>query len=55
MPQMFARLGDKNKAPEGLDRSLDGRTAIGKLVTVNRAFVSLHSDPRFESLLRRMD
>ena len=54
MPQVFTRLGDGNKAPEGLDRSFDPRTSLCNLVNLNPAFVSLHSDPRFESLLRWM-
>jgi hypothetical protein len=54
MPQVFARLGDKEKVLKGLDRSFDARTSLCTFVNVDPAFVSLHSDPRFESQVRRM-
>jgi len=54
MPQLAARLGDKQKALEGLERNFDERSPLATLVNVDPAFDSLHSDPRFENLIRRM-
>jgi tetratricopeptide (TPR) repeat protein len=53
-PQLFARLGDKEKALEALGRNLDERTSLSTLVNVDPAFDSLHSDLRFGNVLRRM-
>jgi TolB-like protein/DNA-binding winged helix-turn-helix (wHTH) protein/tetratricopeptide (TPR) repeat protein len=54
MPQLAARLGDKQKALEGLEHNFDERSALATLVNIDPAFDSLHSDPRFENLVRRM-
>jgi tetratricopeptide (TPR) repeat protein len=54
LPQADARLGNKEKALEGLERNYDERASLGTLVNVDPAFDSLRSDPRFESLIRRM-
>jgi TolB-like protein/DNA-binding winged helix-turn-helix (wHTH) protein/Tfp pilus assembly protein PilF len=54
MPQIYARLGDKEKALEGLELNYDEREALGTLVNVDPAFDSLRSDPRFQNLVKRM-
>jgi tetratricopeptide (TPR) repeat protein len=54
IPQVYARLGNKEKALEGLERNYDERASLATLVNVDPAFDSLRSDPRFESLIRRM-
>jgi hypothetical protein len=51
---VYARLGNKEKALEGLERNYDERASLATLVNVDPAFDSLRSDPRFESLIRRM-
>jgi len=53
-PQVYARLGDKEKALEWLERTYDERGTLGTLMNVDPAFDSLHSDPRFRDLVRRM-
>jgi TolB-like protein/DNA-binding winged helix-turn-helix (wHTH) protein/uncharacterized protein HemY len=52
--QVYARLGDKEKALEQLDRNYEEREALGTLLNVDPAFDSLRSDPRFGDLARRM-
>jgi tetratricopeptide (TPR) repeat protein len=52
--QVYARLGDKEKALERLDRNYEEREALGTLLNVDPAFDSLRSDPRFGDLARRM-
>jgi len=54
IPQIHARLGDKQKALESLDRNYEERRALGTLLNVDPAFDSLRSDPRFGELVRRM-
>jgi TolB-like protein/Flp pilus assembly protein TadD len=54
VPQVYARLGDKQKALERLNRSYEEREALGTLLNVDPAFDSLHSDQRFGDLVRRM-
>jgi TolB-like protein/DNA-binding winged helix-turn-helix (wHTH) protein/Flp pilus assembly protein TadD len=53
-PQLYARLGDKQKALEWLNRNYEERRALGTLLNVDPAFDSLRSDPRFGDLVRRM-
>jgi TolB-like protein/DNA-binding winged helix-turn-helix (wHTH) protein/Flp pilus assembly protein TadD len=53
-PQAYARLGNKEKALQGLERNYEEREPLGTLVNVDPAFDSLHSDPRFQDLVRRM-
>jgi len=53
-PQVYARLGEKEKALEGLDRNYEERKALGTLLNVDPAFDLLRSDPRFVELVRRM-
>jgi TolB-like protein/DNA-binding winged helix-turn-helix (wHTH) protein/Tfp pilus assembly protein PilF len=53
-PQVYARLGDKQKALEGLERNYEERRALGTLLNVDPAFDSIRSDQRFVELVRRM-
>ena len=52
--QIYARLGDKQKALEWLSRNYEERRALGTLLNVDPAFDSLRSDQRFGDLVRRM-
>jgi hypothetical protein len=52
---VYARLGDKDKAFEWLDKAYAAHSQeLTFSLLVEPAFDSLHSDPRFEELLRRM-
>jgi hypothetical protein len=53
-PQLYARLGDKQKALGWLNRNYEERRALGTLLNVDPVFDSLRSDPRFGDLVRRM-
>jgi TolB-like protein/DNA-binding winged helix-turn-helix (wHTH) protein/Tfp pilus assembly protein PilF len=53
-PQVYARLGDKERALRGLERNYEERATLGTLLNVDPALDSLHSDPRFSDLVRRM-
>jgi TolB-like protein/DNA-binding winged helix-turn-helix (wHTH) protein len=53
-PQVYTRLGDKEKALEWLELSYEERGTLGTLMNVDPAFDSLQSDPRFRDLVRRM-
>jgi len=54
IPQIYARLGDKQNALEGLNRNYEERRALGTLLNVDPAFDSLRSDARFGELVRRI-
>ena len=54
IPQLYARLGEKEKALEWLNRNYEERRALGTLLNVDPAFDSLRSDQRFADLVRRM-
>jgi tetratricopeptide (TPR) repeat protein len=53
-PQVYARLGEKEKALEGLQHNYEERRSLGTLLNVDPAFDSLRSDQRFGDLVRRM-
>ncbi|HEY4842813.1 MAG TPA: tetratricopeptide repeat protein [Terriglobales bacterium] len=53
-PQVYARLGDKERALRGLERNYEERATLGTLLNVDPAFDSLRSDRRFGDLVRRM-
>ncbi len=52
--QLYAFLGDKNKALNCLERAFEQRTNLMVSIKVNPAFDSLRSEPRFISLLKKM-
>jgi TolB-like protein/DNA-binding winged helix-turn-helix (wHTH) protein/tetratricopeptide (TPR) repeat protein len=54
VPQVYARLGEKQKALEALERNYEERRALGTLLNVDPAFDSLRSDQRFANLVRQM-
>jgi tetratricopeptide (TPR) repeat protein len=53
-PQVYARLGDKERALRGLERNYEERATLGTLLNVDPAYDSLRSDQRFSNLVRRM-
>jgi TolB-like protein/DNA-binding winged helix-turn-helix (wHTH) protein len=53
-PQVYARLGDKERALKWLERNYEERETLGTLLNVDPAFDSLRSDQRFGDLVRRM-
>lgn len=53
--EAYARLGDKDKAFEWLEKAYDERDGIRLgFVNCNDGFNNLHGDPRFSDLLRRL-
>ena len=52
--QVYARLGDNEKALKALERDYQQRESLATLVNVDPAFDSLRSDPRFKNLTWRM-
>jgi predicted Zn-dependent protease len=50
----YARLGNKDEALKWLEKTYAQHTGNMLFVKSEPAFDSLHSDPRFQSLLRRM-
>lgn len=55
VPQAYARLGEKEQAMVSLERNFEKRAPLVTLLKVDPALDTLHSDPRFEDLLRRMN
>ena len=51
---MYARVGDKDKAFEFLQRAFDLRDMSLMFIKVDPIWTSLHSDPRFAALLQRL-
>jgi adenylate cyclase len=53
--QVYARLGEKEKAIVSLERNFEGRAPLATLLKVDPVLDTLHSEPRFNDLLRRMN
>ena len=51
---MYARVGDKDKAFEFLQRAYDLHDMSLMFIKVDPVWTSLHSDPRFADLLQRL-
>ena len=51
----FGELGEKDRAFAALEQAYQGRTALMSMLKVDPRIDSLRSDPRFQSLLRRMN
>ena len=52
---VYAMLGDANRAFEWIDRAYAGRPDTLALVKIEASMVSLHADPRYKALLRKMN
>jgi tetratricopeptide (TPR) repeat protein len=52
--ELYARVGDKDKAFEGLERSYQEHDMLLILIKVDPVWDDLRSDPRFGNLLHRM-
>jgi DNA-binding winged helix-turn-helix (wHTH) protein/tetratricopeptide (TPR) repeat protein len=50
----YAKLGDKDKAFENLDRAYERRRSSLNFIKVDPSLDSLHGDPRFEQLVKRI-
>lgn len=55
IPQVYSRLGEKEKAMVSLERNFEDRAPLVTLLKVDPALDTLHSEPRFNDLLRRMN
>ena len=51
---IYARLGDKDQAFNWLEKAYEEHDALLPLLNVNPIWQPLHSDPRFQDLLRRI-
>ncbi len=54
IPQVYARLGNKDLVLEWLGRNCEARTPFTTYMNVDPAYDSIRSDPRFENLARRI-
>jgi hypothetical protein len=54
IPQVYARLGEKDLALEWLGRNYESRTNFTTYMNVDPAYDSMRSNPRFENLARRI-
>jgi serine/threonine-protein kinase len=52
--EVYAGLGDKEKALASLEKAFEERSGILTFLKVDPEFESLHSEPRFKNLLGRM-
>ncbi len=55
MAQIYAALGDADRAFDWLDKALEQREILVTLSRVDPSFDSLRADPRFRDLLRRIN
>jgi hypothetical protein len=55
LADLYARLGENDQAFEWLEKARQERDNSIAFIKVEPTFDSLHSDPRFQGLLRRMN
>jgi hypothetical protein len=55
IPQVYSRLGEKEKAMVSLERNFEDRAPLVTLLKVDPALDTVHPEPRFNDLLRRMN
>jgi TolB-like protein/DNA-binding winged helix-turn-helix (wHTH) protein/Tfp pilus assembly protein PilF len=51
---LYAQLGEKGKALDALERAVEERSLSVTEIAIEPAFEPMHSDPRFQTLLRRV-
>jgi hypothetical protein len=54
MARIYTELGDRDRAFEWLEKAYESRHSLMIFLRVNPLFDSLHSDPRFASLIERI-
>jgi hypothetical protein len=54
LAQVYAALGDKSAALDMLDRALNEHAFEVLFLSIDRSFDSLHENPRFKELLKRV-
>jgi hypothetical protein len=54
LAQVYAALGDKGTALDMLNRAVNEHAFEVLFLRVDRSFDSLHENPRFEELLKRV-
>jgi len=52
---VYAALGENDQAFEWLERAAQGRAPYIATIRINPSFDSLHTDPRFQDLLNRLN
>jgi hypothetical protein len=53
--KIYAGLGDKDEAFAWLDKAIADRESGLEFVKTDPSYDSLHSDPRFKNVLRRLN
>ena len=54
MAELYAHLGDDDRAFESLNRSWEKREAVMLDIKISADFQRLHDDPRYKALLKKM-
>ena len=54
LAQVYPALGDKDEAFKLLMRVIEERDQFNSFIKIDHSFDSLHSDPRWKELLRRL-
>jgi hypothetical protein len=54
MAELYAHLGDDDRAFEWLNRSWEKREAVMLDIKISADFQRLHDDPRYKALLKKM-
>ena len=52
--ELYVQLGERDRAFEWLNRAVDERVSMATSINVEPGFDSLHDDPRWDALLRRI-
>ena len=54
MAELYAHLGDDDRAFESLNRSWEKREAVMLDIKISADFQRLHNDPRYKALLKKV-
>ena len=55
LAQVYPALGDKDEAFRLLMRVIEERSEFSSFIKIDHSFDSIHSDPRWKDVLRRMN